>query len=556
MLRLADIAKVRRGFADPPQPMFRVNGEPAIGLAIAMRDGGDILALGKNIDKAMATDHRRPAARHRAARWSPTSRSSVESAIAEFMTSLWQAIAIIMVVSFISLGVRPGLVVALSIPLTLAIVFLGDGAVRYRHAAHLARRADHRAGAAGRRRHDHDRRHADAARRRATARSRPRPSRSVPTPSPMLTGTLVTIAGFVPIGFAASSAGEYTFSLFAVVAIALIVSWFVAVLFAPLLGVLVLAPPQGGGEHRARHRLPHLPAFLTCAMRARWLTIARHDRAVRRLVPRAAADPAAVLSVIGPARAAGRPAPAAECLDLCQRGRWRAGSTPCSRTIPTSTAGAPMSAAAPSASTCRSTSSCRTTSSAQAVIVAKDVAGARAAAASSLSKLLADEFPSAVGAGLSAGTRAAGRLAGAVPRQRPGYLAGARRSRCELAEVDRRRTRDTSTINFDWIEPARQVRIHVDQDEARLLGPELAGARRACSTPSSPAPSVTQVRDDIYLIDVVVRATDEQRVSLDTLQHPPGAAAGRAHRAAQPVRHLRVRARTSRWSGDATACRP
>ena len=73
----------------------------------------------------------------------------------------------------------------------------------------------------------------------------------------MLAGTLVTIAGFVPVGFAASSAGEYTFSLFAVVAIALIVSWFVAVIFAPLLGVVILKPPQGGEERRAGLRLPH-----------------------------------------------------------------------------------------------------------------------------------------------------------------------------------------------------------------------------------------------------------------------------------------------------------
>ena len=108
--------------ADPPQPMFRVNGEPAIGLAIAMRDGGDILALGQNIKRAMAeitADLPLGIEPKLVADQAVT----VESAIAEFMTSLWQAIAIILVVSFISLGVRPGLVIALAIPLTLAIVF-------------------------------------------------------------------------------------------------------------------------------------------------------------------------------------------------------------------------------------------------------------------------------------------------------------------------------------------------------------------------------------------------------------------------------------------------
>ena len=176
---------------------------------------------------------------------------TVESAIAEFMTSLWQAVAIILVVSFISLGVRPGLVIALSIPLTLAVVFsvmelasidmqrislgaliialalLVDDAMTTTDAM-LTRLAqgDDKVQAA-----------TFAFRTYAFA---------------MLAGTLVTIAGFVPVGFAASSAGEYTFSLFAVVAIALIVSWFVAVLFAPLLGVAILAPPQGGGRRRAR----------------------------------------------------------------------------------------------------------------------------------------------------------------------------------------------------------------------------------------------------------------------------------------------------------------
>jgi len=122
VLRLADIATVRRGYADPPQPQFRINGEPAIGLAIAMRDGGDILALGKNLQRAMATvtaDLPIGIEPKLVADQAVT----VQSAISEFMTSLLQAIGIILAVSFISLGVRPGLIIALSIPLTLAIVF-------------------------------------------------------------------------------------------------------------------------------------------------------------------------------------------------------------------------------------------------------------------------------------------------------------------------------------------------------------------------------------------------------------------------------------------------
>jgi multidrug efflux pump len=122
LLRLGDIADVRRIFIDPPQPMFRVNGKPAIGLGIAMREGGDILALGRNVQQTMdemITDLPIGIEPTLVADQS----SVVQSAIGEFMESLWQAIAIIMAVSVVSLGVRAGAIVALSIPLTLAVVF-------------------------------------------------------------------------------------------------------------------------------------------------------------------------------------------------------------------------------------------------------------------------------------------------------------------------------------------------------------------------------------------------------------------------------------------------
>ena len=122
IFRLGDIATVRRGFSDPPQPMFRVNGKPAIGLAIAMRDAGDILALGRNVRNVMAE-----VTADLPHGIEPTlvadQAVSVDVAINDFMTSLWQAIVIILVCSFVSLGGRPGTVVALAIPLTLAVVF-------------------------------------------------------------------------------------------------------------------------------------------------------------------------------------------------------------------------------------------------------------------------------------------------------------------------------------------------------------------------------------------------------------------------------------------------
>src|SRR5215470_1949740 len=271
LIRLRDIAQVRRSYADPPQPMFRVNGQPAIGLAIAMSEGGDILALGRNI-KAEIHD----AIADLPLGIEPTLVSDqpavVRTAIGEFMTSLWQAIAIIMAVSFVTLGIRAGAIVALSIPLTMAIIFpimewLGIDLQRISLGAliiALGLLVDDAMTTidvmTSRLAQGDSKEHAATFAYQTLA-------------FPMLTGSFVTAAGFVPIGFARSAAGEYTFSIFAVVTIALIVSWFVAVLFAPLLGVALLAKPKPGApsEPNALVRIFH--RILVAAMRMRWVTI-------------------------------------------------------------------------------------------------------------------------------------------------------------------------------------------------------------------------------------------------------------------------------------------
>src|SRR6185436_10716168 len=198
---------------------------------------------------------------------------TVEGAISEFMTSLLQAIGIILVVSFISLGIRPGLIIALSIPLTLAIVFpimqtasidmqrISLGALIIALALLVDDAMTTTDATLNRLAAGDDKVEAATYAFRTYAFA-------------MLAGTLVTIAGFVPVGFAASSAGEYTFSLFAVVAIALIVSWFVAVIFAPLLGVAVLKPPSTGQSAEPGRVFRWYRGFLTLAMRAKWVTIA------------------------------------------------------------------------------------------------------------------------------------------------------------------------------------------------------------------------------------------------------------------------------------------
>ena len=513
MLRLSDIARIHRGYVDPPQPQFRVNGAPAVGLAIAMRDGGDILALGDNIKREMTK-----ITAELPIGIEPTlvadQAATVESAIADFMTSLWQAVVIILVVSFISLGIRPGLVIALSIPLTLAIVFsvmeiAGIDMQRISLGAliiALALLVD------------------DAMTTTDATLSRLAQGDSIVDAATfafrtyafaMLAGTLVTIAGFVPVGFAASSAGEYTFSLFAVVAIALIVSWFVAVIFAPLLGVLILKPPkskkaEGGFIFRFYRRL------LTLAVRAKWLTI------LLTLGLFAAAIFAIPLIPNQFFPSSDRPELMVD-LTLPQNASIQASETLAERfdavlkddpdVARSSTyvgRGAirfylPLDVQLPN------------DFFAQTVIVAKDLQ-ARERLKVKLEKALAEDFPSAV--------------ARVYPQELGppvGWPVQYRVSGPDLGEVREIAIKLAQTIatnphaknvNFNWIEPAREVRIQIDQDQARLLGLSSDALANVLNTVISGI-SISQVRDDIYLVDVVVRSTDEERASLATLSQLP-----------------------------------
>ena len=267
MIRLADIAHVTRGPADPAQPMFRVNGKEGIGLAIAMRTGGDVLALGRNVAQAMSeiTANLPIGIEPTLVADQPV---TVEHAVDDFMEALWEAIGIVLAVSLVSLGLRAGAVVAVSIPLVLAAVFtammvFGIGFQRISLGALII--------ALGllvddamitieamitRLERGEDKEQAATFAYSSTA-------------FPRLTGTLVTIAGFVPIGFARSAAGEYTFSIFAVVGIALIASWIVAAVFAPLLGVWILKKPKAAHSGGPGPIMRVFRRFLVLAMRNR-----------------------------------------------------------------------------------------------------------------------------------------------------------------------------------------------------------------------------------------------------------------------------------------------
>ncbi|WP_288374456.1 efflux RND transporter permease subunit [uncultured Pseudomonas sp.] len=247
--RIGDVADVHRGFNDPPAPRMRFMGEDAIGLAVSMKDGGDILVLGKALEAEFARlAHDLPAGME--LRKVSDQPAAVKAGVGEFIQVLVEALVIVLLVSFFSLGVRTGLVVALAIPLVLAMTFaamhyFGIGLHKISLGAlvlALGLLVDDAIIAvemmAIKMEQGYDRLKAASYAWSSTA-------------FPMLTGTLITAAGFLPIATAASSTGEYTRSIFQVVTIALLTSWVAAVLFVPYLGDRLL--PDLAKRHAARH---------------------------------------------------------------------------------------------------------------------------------------------------------------------------------------------------------------------------------------------------------------------------------------------------------------
>ncbi|HZW24685.1 MAG TPA: efflux RND transporter permease subunit [Gallionella sp.] len=241
-LRLGDIAKVSRGLVDPPAPQMRVAGKPAIGLGVVMAKGGNVIDLGENLKQAMKriSDELPVGVEVHVVANQP---EVVKGSISLFENSLAEAILIVLAVSFLSLGWRTGTVVALSIPLVLAITFFmmkvfGIDLQRISLGAlviALGLLVD------------------DAIiavemmvvkMEQGWDRFKAATFAYTSTAFPMLTGTLITAAAFTPVGFSKSAASEYTISIFQVVTIALLTSWVVAVVFTPYLGYKLLDPKK------------------------------------------------------------------------------------------------------------------------------------------------------------------------------------------------------------------------------------------------------------------------------------------------------------------------
>ena len=300
-LRLADIADIRRGYVDPPSIKVRHQGKEVVALGVSMAKGGDIIALGKAL--AAATE--------RIGKTLPLGvqlvqvqdqPKAVANSVNEFIKVLVEAVAIVLAVSFISLGlhkrpgqhplwrrwtldIRPGLVVAITIPLVLAMTFL---AMQYwgigLHKISLGSLII----ALGLLVDDAIIAVEMMVRKMEEGYDKVRAATFAYelTAMPMLTGTLITAAGFLPIGIARSMTGEYTFAIFAVTVIALVLSWIVSVYFVPYLGTLLLKPPphvvaaaeagHAGDEPHEMFDSPFYNGFrrlVNACVQHRWITI-------------------------------------------------------------------------------------------------------------------------------------------------------------------------------------------------------------------------------------------------------------------------------------------
>ena len=509
---LTDIATIKRGYVDPPSALFRFNGEPAIGLAIGMRAGADLLKFGAALDAEMqriVADLPIGVDVHKVS----DQPAVVEEAVSGFTHALFEAVAIVLVISFISLGLRAGMVVAVSIPLVLAITFVymefaGISLQRISLGAliiALGLLVDDAMIAvemmvarleAG-----------DTLRKAATYVY-------TSTAFPMLTGTLVTVAGFIPVGLNNSAAGEFTFTLFVVISVSLVVSWVVAVLFTPLLGVVML-PKTMKQHHGKKGRFATLfSGLLRLAMRWRWITI---------LLTVAVFG----MSLGGMGLVQQQFFPASDRVELIVDFNLPQNSSIAETDRQIAQFEKEMLADNPGIDHWTSyvgqgaprfilSFDVQTpdVTFAQVVVVTKGLE-VRDQLRTELQDYLTRTFPGTdayvklLDIGPPVGKPVQYRISG-PDIQKVRTLAGQYASIVGSHPL-------LSNMIFDWNEPSRVIKVDVLQDKARQLGvssEDIATVLNSIVEGSS----ATQVRDDIYLIDVIGRAAASERSSIETLQ--------------------------------------
>ncbi|MBH3387038.1 MULTISPECIES: efflux RND transporter permease subunit [Pseudomonas] len=511
--RLADIAAIERGYVDPPSPMFRYNGQTAIGLAIGMKAGGNVQAFGaalKNRMDQVIQDLPIGVGVHTVSDQAVV----VKKAVGGFTSALFEAVVIVLAVSFVSLGMRAGLVVACSIPLVLAMVFVfmeysgitmqrislgaliialgllvDDAMITVEVMVTRLEMGDSKEQAAT--------------------------FAYTSTAFPMLTGTLVTVAGFVPIGLNASSAGEYTFTLFAVIAVALLVSWVVAVFFAPVLGVHILSSSKVKAHEAKPGRVARaFEGGLLWCMRHRWLTIIGtillfalalfSMRFVQNQFFPASDRPEILVDLNLPQNAS-----IEETRKVVDRFEARLKDDPDLVHWSTYIGQGAVRFYLPL------DQQLQNPYYAQLVIVSKGLEE-RQGMIERLQKILREEF---VGIGTNVQSLEMGPPVGRPIQYRVSgtSIDEVRKHAIDLATL-LNQNRNIGEMIYDWNEPGKVLRVDIAQDKARQLGLSSEDVANVMNSIVSGV-QITQVNDSIYLIDVVARAEDSERGSPDTLQN-------------------------------------
>ncbi|WP_119390822.1 efflux RND transporter permease subunit [Taklimakanibacter lacteus] len=512
--RLGDVATISRGYVDPPTSLFRVGGKPAIGLAIGMKPNANLLNFGEALKHEMArieADLPIGIGVHQVS----DQPAIVEEAVGGFTKALFEAVAIVLIVSFVSLGLRAGFVVAVTIPLVLGITFiamevLGISLQRISLGALII--------ALGLLVDD-----AMIAVEMMVARlevgdtlEKAATHVYVSTAFPMLTGTLVTVASFIPVGLNDSAAGEFTFTLFVVIAVSLLVSWIVAVLFVPLLGVTLLPRSMKQKHHGEPGRFARVfGVLLRACVRWKWLTIVatvlvfalsvgamrfvqqqffpssdRHELIIDWTVPQNASitETRAQMDRFEKTALEGDP-------DI---EHW-------SSYVGQGAVRFLLSYDVPPASP----------NFGQIVIVTRDVE-ARDRLRNKLKAIIArdyvgtDAFVHLLDIGPPVGRPVQYRVSG------PDVQTVRNLAQTVAATVSK--NENLTDIAYDWNEPGRVVKVDVLQDKAAQLGITSETIATALNSIVG-GTTATQVRDNIYLVNVMGRARDSERSSIETLQN-------------------------------------
>src|SRR5262245_1443683 len=517
--RLGHIATVTRGYIDPPISKMRYRGKEAIGLAVSMTTRGDVLKLGEDLKRTMEklrTDlpvgiefgqvSNQPAV--------------VKQSVSEFMRALMEAVAIVLLVSFLSLGARTGLVVALIIPLVLAATFfamylfgidlhrISTGALiiglgllvddAMIAVEMMARRLEEGA---------------DKLSAATYAYSN--------TAFPMLTGTLITAAGFLPIATAKSTTGEYTFAIFAVTVIALLISWFAAVTVTPFIGAWLLKEHRtGAGEQ---------PRDVYDSRFYRWLRGLIEWCIANRRSVLAGTAALFVLGAVGMRFTEKQFFPSSNRCELLVE-LWLPEGSPVSASERTTQQLEAMLAKDADVGTYVSyvgngsprfflslEQNLFRANFAQVVILTKDLP-ARERLVAKLRQAFEHDFPGVRGRVM--------RVPLGPPVNYPVQFSVIGEDAATLKKIadqvaERVRAHPaTREVNVDWGDKVLAMRVEVDQDRARALGVTSAGVSRSLAAAVGGL-QIGQYREADRLIDVVLRAPAAERGSLDGLGELP-----------------------------------